>query len=271
MAYAKSPVDHCWYEFDDMMVTKKTESELAQMEAYVLFYRRNVSNKKETERRRILELIQSPSSQNQTLCLLSKLWLTKWMFCTFPGPIDNAPYLCEHHAVNTRKFRNYSELMIQIPEHVYRQLVTSYGSDLNEPLREFSPCQKCEDYEKSLNLRRQLEEKEVAALDVTILPPGHFWYLIHSDWLRAWHEFKHDGALPGPISNHVLLDEYSQPLRNLRKALHYRGVSKQVWDYLHHRYGGGPVIIRESIDIYTVPPETPIDGMIHEKLPDPQT
>jgi len=31
----------------------------------------------------------------------------------------------------------------------------------------------------------------------------------------------------------------------------YRGVNKEVWQLLHKMYGGGPIIVREALDIYS--------------------
>lgn len=32
---------------------------------------------------------------------------------------------------------------------------------------------------------------------------------------------------------------------------HYRGVNKEVWSMFYKLYGGGPIIVRESLDIYS--------------------
>jgi hypothetical protein len=31
----------------------------------------------------------------------------------------------------------------------------------------------------------------------------------------------------------------------------YRGVNKEVWNLLYKIYGGGPVIVRDKLDIYS--------------------
>jgi len=31
----------------------------------------------------------------------------------------------------------------------------------------------------------------------------------------------------------------------------YRGVNKEVWMIFHRMYGGGPIIVREALDIYS--------------------
>jgi len=63
---------------------------------------------------------------------------------------------------------------------------------------------------------------------------------------------------PGPISNYTLLAKSKnnevQVKPNLKINEDYRGVNKYVWDMLYRHYGGGPVIVRESLDIYSHEP-----------------
>lgn len=56
---------------------------------------------------------------------------------------------------------------------------------------------------------------------------------------------------PGPITNHLLLDENNNPLQNLVKGKHYRGVNKAVWKQFYETYGGGPVLRRSELSIYS--------------------
>ena len=63
---------------------------------------------------------------------------------------------------------------------------------------------------------------------------------------------------PGPISNHDLIvknrDKEASIKPNLKLNEDYRGVNKEVWDIFHKMYGGGPQIVRESLDIYSNEP-----------------
>ena len=38
--------------------------------------------------------------------------------------------------------------------------------------------------------------------------------------------------------------------KDLELNKHYRGVNKEVWQLLHKIYGGGPLVVREELDIY---------------------
>jgi|688.fasta_scaffold714584_1 hypothetical protein len=47
---------------------------------------------------------------------------------------------------------------------------------------------------------------------------------------------------------------YDKPLKlkeGLRVNIHYRAVNPSVWYVLQRNYGGGPVIAREAVDIYS--------------------
>ena len=62
---------------------------------------------------------------------------------------------------------------------------------------------------------------------------------------------------PGPISNDDLIEGEDSIPSELRINIHYKAVSARVWFILHQAYQGGPVLCRESIDIYSkelVPP-----------------
>ena len=39
--------------------------------------------------------------------------------------------------------------------------------------------------------------------------------------------------------------------KNLELNKDYRGVNMEVWTQLHKIYGGGPLIVREELDIYS--------------------
>ena len=59
---------------------------------------------------------------------------------------------------------------------------------------------------------------------------------------------------PGPINNEDLFERVGDELR-VRQGLainkEYRGVNKEVWQIFYRMYGGGPVIVREDLDIYS--------------------
>jgi len=98
--------------------------------------------------------------------------------------------------------------------------------------------------------RRQQEEKEFIrqndSQETTI------WFLVDVQWLQEWKEFVKRGAtLPGPIDNSNLVTSDGRPRPGLKVVEHYRGVNEAVWEFWHERYGGGPVIRRRQLDLYS--------------------
>lgn len=117
-------------------------------------------------------------------------------------------------------------------------------------------CTLCIEEAEALRRRRRKEEADVLSLDSSSIGDGEYWYLIDSEWLKQWHEFKTGGPAPGPISNNRLLrtplgkSDKLEFRANLHRGEHYRGINERVWNYLYNIYGGGPVFKRRTIDIY---------------------
>lgn len=58
---------------------------------------------------------------------------------------------------------------------------------------------------------------------------------------------------PSIISNKVDLFDGETLKKELRVNIDYKAVSSKVWYFFLQTYGGGPIIARESIDIYSKP------------------
>ena len=104
-----------------------------------------------------------------------------------------------------------------------------------------------------LDERRKYEHSIIHEHDQTSIEEGQVWYIIDKLWLSSWHRFVSNeirGPLPGPISNHTLLDNEGNALPNLRKGQDYRGVNASTWSTFHRVYGGGPAIPRARLSIY---------------------
>jgi len=87
------------------------------------------------------------------------------------------------------------------------------------------------------------------------------WFMLSATWLQQWKAFVSNkiskqvndrvGVLPPrPIENSCLLTG-SQTTKGLELNKHYVAVSKDVWTIFHRTYGGGPIIVRETEDIYS--------------------
>ena len=83
-----------------------------------------------------------------------------------------------------------------------------------------------------LDERRKYEHGIIHEHDQTSIEEGQVWYIIDKLWLSSWHRFVSNeirDPLPGPISNHTLLDNEGNALPNLRKGQDYRGVNASTW------------------------------------------
>mmetsp|Transcript_18997 Transcript_18997/g.44303 ORF Transcript_18997/g.44303 Transcript_18997/m.44303 type:complete len:514 (-) Transcript_18997:112-1653(-) len=106
---------------------------------------------------------------------------------------------------------------------------------------------------------RSLEDRaseEVAYIKQFDTSQADLWYIVDAQWLQEWKSFvsvNKGGPPPKAISNHRLVDKNGVPKPGLKVVDDYRGVNEKVWEFWHKRYGGGPVIRRRVIDIYSQP------------------
>ncbi|CAG8554169.1 15402_t:CDS:10 [Dentiscutata erythropus] len=254
VAYAKNPIDDNWYEFDDTYVTRKTATEVSRLEAYVLFYRKT-NLEKEEERQEILSKISD--SESEAHLFVSRLWFNRWQFMMTPGPITNNDFICSHGGVNWRVYPKLHDMVVRIPFSVYTLLMEKYGTDGSQPFHadDYSRagCKICEQEERKLDQRRRKEAHDINQIDTNTISRGECWYLISNSWLQSWHSFKDGGPLPGTIDNTTFLREDGRPKPGMRRAIDYRAVNARVWNYFVHSYGGGPICIRGTIDLYSSP------------------
>jgi hypothetical protein len=150
--------------------------------------------------------------------------------------------------------KSYFEGRIQCECGCFRPL-ESYQNLLNNPnnatLAEIN----------ELNQRREIEKILINKLDVC--DEINVWYLINADWIYNWKSFVFNKPTrqgmnigeagvypPGPINNSALLKENGELRLKLKPAVHYRAVNKKVWEAYVLIYGGGPAIIRKTLNIY---------------------
>ena len=247
ISYAKNHLTGKWYEFDDRVVTEISEKKLAEVEAYVLFYRHRHS---ESQRKQLLDRIQDATltaQQPPPTRFISRQYAKKVSVLGRVEPIDNRDLLCVH-GVPYELPADGGQLAIPVSKAGWDRLVKQYGGG---PLVDGGryECEQC-----LIPIIRARERKRISALDNEAthasLPSDPF-YLIHDDWLRQWRAFiQEKGQRPGPITNQLLLDEQGVPKPGLVKVRDYRGLHGTVWDELLRCYGGGPVIVRKRLDIY---------------------
>ena len=100
-----------------------------------------------------------------------------------------------------------------------------------------------------------------------------FYCIVSKSWLDAWKKFclsgqhediEYPNQPPGPISNFDLLvpGSSSEIKSNLVLEQDYCVISPGVWGVLHDIYGGGPVLRRQEVNIYSSHGEADKVGMI---------
>lgn len=106
---------------------------------------------------------------------------------------------------------------------------------------------------EDLSKRRKLELALVLRYDSMKLKRRDCWFMLDIQWLARWAAFAaQDGPLPGPISNHVLLEDGWEermrsntpgrpdiPKRGLQRSRDYRAVTPMVWCLFAELHGLG--------------------------------
>lgn len=270
VAYCRHGGTGQWLEFDDSTVRVVREEEVAGIQAYVLFYSL-VDWHARREREEWLPSIplntQPSGTEEKDGVYISRQWINRWSTIANPGPLDNGELQCPHGEIAPDREINVNHLVQWVPFGTYANLVRRHGECSGlAPLRIAHPCARCTEESTALAERRRREEEDIQALDTSSIKNGEYWYLISSEWLFRWGQFKAGEAPPpGPISNDLLLMPISgtdgeqarngsalnaESRPNLVRGTHYRGVNKRVWDYFVSIYEGGPPIVRKNINIY---------------------
>jgi len=114
--------------------------------------------------------------------------------------------------------------------------------------------------------------EEVEAIRQHDTAEADIFYLIDLNWLAEWRNFAFkDGPLPGPIDNSRLVDpETGKPKSGLLLKDDYRGVNEALWNFWHERYGGGPAVQRQCLDLYAPDPADAPPAPREEKVASPE-
>ncbi|CAG8597624.1 21587_t:CDS:10 [Cetraspora pellucida] len=153
-----------------------------------------------------------------------------------PGPIANYDFICSHGGVKWRLYHKLHDMVVRIPFNVYTLLMERYGTDGSPPFHADdygrAGCKICEQEERILDQRRRKEARDINQIDTSVISHG---------------------PLPGAIDNTTFLQEDGRPKPGMKRATDYRAVNANVWNYFVHAYGGGPICIRGTIDLYSSP------------------
>lgn len=280
--HRKSPQK--WYEFDDTHVSEVNVDHVERAEPYVLFFQRMASREKRLERKVFKEDLRrarthlekclqqqdhsDPSMgsviyQNLAIhtALVSKHWYVRLTTMSQPGPVDNHKYICRHNLLGYNSEYTAIEPFVRISRGLWEDLVKKYGG--GPDISGLGACSKCRQHLAAYNIRRKAEHETVIQYDTQDTGDGKYWYLVDNAWVQKWREYVgakpatitdiKDASPPGKVTNSALFDKDHPdiPRPNLRNKVDFIGVNADIWSLFSHTHGGGPVICRKELDIWS--------------------
>ncbi|RXG69105.1 Ubiquitin carboxyl-terminal hydrolase 20 [Armadillidium vulgare] len=256
-AYAQNASNNRWYEFDDQCVTEVNLETVANCEAYVLFYKK-VSPEMTSRRQRTVELLQVSSHEPSLMqFFVSKQWINKFNTFSEPGPIDNSDFLCPHGGVQPSKASYVGDLVMVFNQGVWEYLHQVFGG--GPACTSLYECITCREEQEALLHRQKLEHETFIQLHGLFREEEHpsIVYAISMRWFRTWETFvlgkQQLSEPPGPIDNTVIcINRQGQLL--LKPGSDYAPISKEMWNFFHDIYGGGPeLFVRYGVPQSPVP------------------
>lgn len=242
--YAFNQQNNAWYEFDDQYITLVDASQVANCEAYVLFYRKS---NEEMVRRRLcaLDLMKLSKSEPSLLHFyISKQWVNKFNTFAEPGPITNCDFLCEHGGVDPDKSSYVHELCTEISRSLWEYLHSTFGG--GPTCTKLYVCQTCLTEKENLDRRRRYEYETVTKLNTAFRnqrAPLNV-YAISVSWFKQWESFvtQKTKEPPGPIQNNNICNVKASGQTVLKVGADCASISEEMWTFLHNTYGGGPQV-----------------------------
>ena len=153
-AFALNQYNQVWYEFDDQYVTSVDPQQVANCDAYVLFYRKSND---EMNRRRVRALELMKLSRNEPSLLqfyVSKQWVNRFNTFADPGPVTNCDFLCQHNAVDPQKAAIVHDLCTIFSHSVWEYFQMSFGG--GPPCTQLYVCQLCSHEKDVFDRKRRL-------------------------------------------------------------------------------------------------------------------
>ena len=256
-AYCKNPNSGIWYEYDDDVCRQVDESTVTTTDAYLLFYKKSITETQLQKREAFQNVVQDIDTKNFE-CFLSDYWTIKLNTLCEPNMVTSFDICCPHGLVLPKMIN--TKQLYGVSRELWNELSKQYGA--MAPLTEARECDECLAMANEVQTRREFEQSEVHRIRMEdTVKQDH--YLIHEGWIRNWKRFVQNchhptgrGTFmgtppPGEISNHSLVDEKG-PKPNKKLGRDYRAVSKEIWDLFLEIYGGGPLLYRETQDLYNV-------------------
>ncbi|XP_022106308.1 ubiquitin carboxyl-terminal hydrolase 20-like [Acanthaster planci] len=186
--YGQNWLNGQWYEYDDMYVTEVSDEQVANCEAYVLFYKK-VSEDAVKERQKVSDLC----DQHEPSFLhfyVSLQWLNKFNSFVEPGPISNNDFLCKHGGVPPSKASYVDQLVLKVPQPVWEHLHQRYGG--GPAVNHLYGCSTCQAEAELIERRRKEEMETFIRLNEAFSQddsPDSVICCISLAWFKTWENF----------------------------------------------------------------------------------
>ncbi|XP_070532526.1 ubiquitin carboxyl-terminal hydrolase 20-like [Ptychodera flava] len=244
-AYCQNWINGQWYEFDDVYVTEVHDSQVANAEAYVLFYRKN-SPEALKERQKVVGMTHN-HEPSLLQFFVSKQWLNKFNTFAEPGPITNSDFLCMHGGVPPSKAKYVDELVTPLPQPVWEYLYNRFGG--GPAVNHLYVCPTCQVEMEKLEKRRKDELETFIELNTQFQhgEDTNVIYFLSMSWFKQWEGFvkakQHEP--PGPIDNRdIAVNKGGQWFR--KNDADYGQISEDMWNFFHSIYGGEPELLQRQ-------------------------
>ncbi|KAL9988519.1 hypothetical protein ACROYT_G002974 [Oculina patagonica] len=237
VSFAKNYINGKWYEFNDSWVSEVSDSYVADVEAYVLFYRK--SSEEATKERQTFFNLLKDAQPSEFRYFVSKKWLTKFQSCMEPGPITNSDFLCRHGAIHPLNMEKIHDITVPLPESVWKHLLRRFGG--GPPATTLNMCKHCKKALDELERRREREMEAFKRLNHDYPANDNVdMYCISMQWFKQWEMFVkgQEDDPPGPIDNSNILFVKGNT-KILRTNSDYGQLSLETWTFLHDIYDGG--------------------------------
>ncbi|KAL0217405.1 hypothetical protein RCL1_007986 [Eukaryota sp. TZLM3-RCL] len=198
------------------------------------------------------------SSLDFSRIIIPGFWLYSFIYFSQISKLNTSFYNCQHDSLKCARMmsvyhsfsisRTNFDLIMKEKSNLIGPVVSV--ADVNSPCSSSLPvCSICE-----LNHRRIYEKQRIYSIESKFQGKNLFWFFISTSWLNKWKLFIRsvDQNPPTGIMNSDLVTSSDCIKPNLQQGVHYRALSGPVFRELHDIYGGGPIIVRQEPDIYSI-------------------
>ncbi|CAG9792651.1 unnamed protein product [Diatraea saccharalis] len=236
-----------WHAYDDQCVSALTPHQVANCEAYVLFYKK-VNPQMAVLRQKAAEILESTNVEpNDIKFYISKQWIYKFNTWAEPGPIDNSDFVCCHGGVRPDRVRHLPLLAVCLPQPLWEYLYAQFGG--GPAVSHVHECASCARAARRRHARRAQELAAFCDLHALFQEQERprAIYAISMHWFRQWQAFVRNKTPqpPPPVDNSGIVTTQEidgKTTRTLKQGSDHAQLSEELWRFFTGIYGGGPEV-----------------------------